>query len=404
MLHPGELAIYDFCRPYELEYRSAVQLAVFTFPQALLPFSVDNVAALTAISMSGDHGTSAILPSLLRRVAVDLDSFPPASAARLSTVVLDVITTAIAERIDQDAALAPQAQRRTLLLRIHAFIEQHLADPDLSPSVIAAAHHMSSRYLHRLFALDNTTVAGWIRQRRLERCRKDLTDPFLRMLPVSLVSSTRWPPLGAAVPPGTRQLARDSLQRFGLPGSGRDDAAWIRRNDLQTRETRRRVACGSDSGKQLSYPEREAGRRCVRTGHRARPGRVGQPDGQPVARPGPDPHGSETHVRLVDGAGRQPGDVAIHVGATEVDHFKRGRGSRSREPVGACVGTRRLRRDALGDVAARGRDGRASGASGERDFIPISTLVAVPTVLSAGLKVMLPVHPALQVGDPVPVT
>ena len=77
LVHTGELAIYDFCRPYDLDYRSAVQLAVFTFPRALLPFPVEGVAALTAVPMAADHGTGAILPSLLRRVALDLDNLPP---------------------------------------------------------------------------------------------------------------------------------------------------------------------------------------------------------------------------------------------------------------------------------------------------------------------------------------
>jgi hypothetical protein len=53
---PGELAIYDFGRPYELDYRAAVQLAVFTFPRALLPISTGAVAGLTAIPLAGDHG------------------------------------------------------------------------------------------------------------------------------------------------------------------------------------------------------------------------------------------------------------------------------------------------------------------------------------------------------------
>jgi AraC-like DNA-binding protein len=210
LVHTGELAIYDFCRPYDLDYRSAVQLAVFTFRRALLPFPVEGVAALTAVPMAADHGTGAILPSLLRRVALDLDTFPPASAARLSTVLLDVITTTIAERTGQYAAQAPESQRRTLLLRIHAFIEQHLADPDLSPPEIAAAHHISCRYLHRLFALDNTTVAGWVRQRRLERCRTDLTDPLLRALPVSAIAARR----GLPDPAHFSRLFRGA---YGLP-------------------------------------------------------------------------------------------------------------------------------------------------------------------------------------------
>jgi AraC-like DNA-binding protein len=54
-----------------------------------------------------------------------------------------------------------------------------LADPDLSPASIAAAHHISVRSLHRLFQDHEETVAAWIRERRLERCRRDLADPRL---------------------------------------------------------------------------------------------------------------------------------------------------------------------------------------------------------------------------------
>ncbi|MFX5558838.1 helix-turn-helix transcriptional regulator, partial [Acinetobacter baumannii] len=42
---------------------------------------------------------------------------------------------------------------------------------------IAAAHHISVRYLQRLFETEGTTVTTWIRQRRLERIRRDLADP-----------------------------------------------------------------------------------------------------------------------------------------------------------------------------------------------------------------------------------
>lgn len=77
------------------------------------------------------------------------------------------------------------------MLRIHAFIEQHLGEQGLTPGAIAVAHHISVRCLHRLFEPQNTTVAAWIRHRRLERCRKELADPALGALPVSAVAA-RW--------------------------------------------------------------------------------------------------------------------------------------------------------------------------------------------------------------------
>jgi AraC-like DNA-binding protein len=55
--------------------------------------------------------------------------------------------------------------------------------------MIAAENHVSLRYLHKLFETQQMTVAGWIRQRRLERCRRDLRDPALSHLPVSAIAA-----------------------------------------------------------------------------------------------------------------------------------------------------------------------------------------------------------------------
>ncbi|MGW7381446.1 helix-turn-helix domain-containing protein [Streptomyces sp. NPDC054794] len=66
-----------------------------------------------------------------------------------------------------------------LLHDINTFIENHLADAGLTPASIAAAHHISVRYLHHLFQRDRRTVGTYVRQRRLERCRADLADPAL---------------------------------------------------------------------------------------------------------------------------------------------------------------------------------------------------------------------------------
>ncbi|MCK2220614.1 helix-turn-helix domain-containing protein [Actinomadura sp. ATCC 31491] len=173
-LSRGEFAIYDFTRPYELAYDSAVRLAVFSFPRDLLTLPVDAVARLAAVPIGGESGTAALAVPLLRRVAADHETYAPASAARLSGVVMDLVGTAVAERLELTRALPEDSRERTLLLRVHAFIEQHLGDPELDPAAVAAAHHVSVRYLHRLFEPEQTTVAAWIRQRRLERCRAEL--------------------------------------------------------------------------------------------------------------------------------------------------------------------------------------------------------------------------------------
>ena len=190
-LLPGEFAIYDFARPYELVYDSAVRLAVFGFPRDLLALPADTAAAMTAVPITADVTAAALAAPFLTRIAADFESYQPASAARLCTVLMDLVAAAVAERADAEGSLPPDSRERTLLLAMHAFIERHLGDADLTPAAVASAHHVSLRQLHRLFETQETTVAAWIRHRRLERCRRDLADPGLVAMPVSAVAA-RW--------------------------------------------------------------------------------------------------------------------------------------------------------------------------------------------------------------------
>jgi AraC-like DNA-binding protein len=89
----------------------------------------------------------------------------------------------------RDDRLVLRPHQQALLVRIQGFIQQQLADPRLGPASIAAAHHISLRYLYRLFQHQQTTVGAFIRRQRLERCRRDLADAGLSHLPIHAVAA-----------------------------------------------------------------------------------------------------------------------------------------------------------------------------------------------------------------------
>jgi AraC-like DNA-binding protein len=105
--------------------------------------------------------------------------------------MVDLLSAALAARLDREDELPADTREEALVRRVHAFIEQRLADPALSPAVIADAHHISVRYLYKLFEGQHRGVAGWIRERRLERSRRDLLDPAMADRPVSAIAA-RW--------------------------------------------------------------------------------------------------------------------------------------------------------------------------------------------------------------------
>jgi AraC-like DNA-binding protein len=115
----------------------------------------------------------------------------------------------VAHHTDELRLIPPEARRQALLLQVRGFIERHLGDPGLSPAMIATAHHLSARRLHRLFEPEDLTVAAQIRTQRLEACRRDLADPQLRHLPVHVIA-VRW---GL---PNATHFSRAFKQAFGL--------------------------------------------------------------------------------------------------------------------------------------------------------------------------------------------
>jgi AraC-like DNA-binding protein len=64
------------------------------------------------------------------------------------------------------------------------FALNQLHDPQLGPELIAQAHYVSTRYVHKLFAQTGLGVSAWIRERRLEGAAGEL-----RRFPESSVAS-----------------------------------------------------------------------------------------------------------------------------------------------------------------------------------------------------------------------
>ncbi len=194
-LSPGEFAIYDTRRPYEVACGVSgsplIRMMTFMFPPSMLPLSRKQLRELTAVRVPAIAGLGDLTSQFLLQLARGVDTYSPAEAARLSTAALEVLATRLAHELDLQGWGTPEARRHALLTTVQAFIQQHLGDPQLSPAGVAAAHHISLRSLHQLFHDEGLTVAGWIRRQRLERCRRDLSDPALADRPVAAVAA-RW--------------------------------------------------------------------------------------------------------------------------------------------------------------------------------------------------------------------
>ncbi|MBA9006319.1 AraC-like ligand-binding domain-containing protein [Thermomonospora cellulosilytica] len=76
-----------------------------------------------------------------------------------------------------DDRLTRSVRAETMLTRIMAYARRHIADPDLTPALLAAVHNVSLRHLYKLFENENLSLEQWIITQRLEGARADLADP-----------------------------------------------------------------------------------------------------------------------------------------------------------------------------------------------------------------------------------
>lgn len=189
-LSPGELAIYDTQRPYTLEYLDDFSCLVLIFPQRLLSLSPADVGSLTALAMGRGNKLAEAMAPFIMQIAEQLPELHSAIGHRLALNVVDLLSTLLAEEIYSSPDSAANSHP-VLLRRIQHHIEAHLADPRLSPQTVAEAHFIATRTLQKIFASAGYTVAGWIRERRLEHSGRDLADPLHNDVPVGAIGA-RW--------------------------------------------------------------------------------------------------------------------------------------------------------------------------------------------------------------------
>lgn len=131
--------------------------------------------ALSSIVVRGDSGPGALASAYLRdfwsRAQHELSA---GLAQRFAEIGLQMAASTYAGLPDaQPARSCLLAQH---YLRIRAYIEEHLRDPDLTPQSIADDLHITRGYMHRLFSGDSESPARYILRRRLEECHRALAD------------------------------------------------------------------------------------------------------------------------------------------------------------------------------------------------------------------------------------
>ncbi|TWD86217.1 AraC-like protein [Variovorax beijingensis] len=111
----------------------------------------------------------------------------PALAYFSEQSFVSLLAATYCESVDEDAADGKRRERDRWQ-RLVAFIEVHLGDPELSVDAISKDLGISRRLTHRLFEMQRTQYGAYLKARRLERARDELTNRRLDHLSVAQIA------------------------------------------------------------------------------------------------------------------------------------------------------------------------------------------------------------------------
>ncbi|WP_314219431.1 helix-turn-helix domain-containing protein [Streptomyces zaehneri] len=190
-LAPGDVCFYDVRRAPALDFREPFRATTFLVPADLLGLVDSDVRRIARTPVARASRLGTLLSPLLSDLARATAEARPQVGEMLAWNAVNLLATLAAEQLGTAVPGTPRGAagpgtrgtpgapgtpgaHSPVLGRVLEYVELHLTDPDLSPEVIARAHHISVRYLHKLFKDEGTTVGRWILRRRLEECRRDL--------------------------------------------------------------------------------------------------------------------------------------------------------------------------------------------------------------------------------------
>lgn len=170
-LQPGAWVLYDPHSPYAITNHGRCTLLVGQVPRTLLGGlrPGPHVGELGHGNMAGLHG---VFGSYLCALSDQLPALSDGVGPAVSESVLGLLGSALAEQ--RGAAGEPVPLPSVLKLRVRQYVQAHLSDPDLSIPGIAQALRCSTRYLHKVFEDDDTSLERLIWTARLERCHAAL--------------------------------------------------------------------------------------------------------------------------------------------------------------------------------------------------------------------------------------
>jgi AraC-like DNA-binding protein len=170
---PGDLLVSEGTSPWASQARADFDSETWLLPRKLLDPHLPGTARNLSLVLTGRNGLAGIVKAYLDAFAAKIDTLDEREAG----LVADNFCRLLAIACGAAAGEHQEAVRLARLEEAKRYIDQHLAEPKMTPEKAAAALKMSVRQLHLLFEPSGTSFAQYLLRRRLEECRAALLTP-----------------------------------------------------------------------------------------------------------------------------------------------------------------------------------------------------------------------------------
>lgn len=177
-LGEGDMICSPSDTPVSLQLLADHRLLLLSIPSKAIDHRLKTPMPDHPRKLSADSGPARLLFSMLSSLAdmsadLSADDLRPVELALPEFLLASLLSDAPPRALGGAAGM-----RAALLERIFQTIEMRLSDPDLNYQQVASEHGISPRYLQKLFESINDSFGHYVKLRRLERCRLDLTSPL----------------------------------------------------------------------------------------------------------------------------------------------------------------------------------------------------------------------------------
>lgn len=180
----GDIYLLDSSRKWTLELTSAFRASVIRLDKVNFISRLMHTGKTDICKITSASGIGNIAFELIEAITFQFGSLDPDDLEQMEGALSTMFVASLAHKHEDDGEHSTSMQL-SHLRRMCRTIEAKLTDPDLSALDIARSEQVSARYLQKLFSSAGTTFGEYVKKRRLDRCRIDLSNKSLKHLTVS---------------------------------------------------------------------------------------------------------------------------------------------------------------------------------------------------------------------------